>query len=698
MKRWVSPLLLLLLLSGLMVLRTGDFGVRLAMNDDIVPVSYAYYWEQPARFSRDILSTYARDYTLSSLSNWLPALLLRAIDLPPETSAWALLYLQNVLLGLAIWRYTRLVTRQAGLAWLAVLFAYAAQPWCWNLANYASKLFAPYPGQLALPILLFAACAVWEGRRGWAVGWLALGGLIHPSLTLYMLAIVGLYWLWPGRRDLRPLDWLIALAGVAAVCVAPAFYLRLTGGEAVSRAELMRVLLDNLHATPWRHGATFAASALSFAGGVVLGLAGLRSSNEGRLSIWLAATGVACVLFALVQAAGLLLASPLLLQLIPLRATLFLPVLALPFIVRYLAARATGRSFVARWAAVALLLLAAAFVYGLAWGPLAALILGEVAESRGASARPAWSRRLHLAGAAVMALWLVAGLLDSVWLGWPLPAVIGMLPTVAASTIEAPGVRLDSMALVVVIVAVMAAGVAWLVGQLAAVARSETGHSKEVVARSETGHSKEVVARSETGHSKEVVARSEAGRGEKGDNGPRMNADERGKGRKSARPRVYPRLIANAGLAVLVAVLFSVAVFKAWRMGAETRQPMAVALYQAQRWAREQTPETAGFIAFGLGTAWRPVSLRWTIDPQPVGWYLYAGGQATKAFDDAYLDFYGVGPDGDIAAAYRSLDEAGILRLAQRFGGDYIVRPVSEPLKFPEVYRNAGYVIYQLNR
>ena len=78
---------LLLVLSALMWLRTGDFAVRLAANDDIVPVSYAYYWEYPERFSRDILSTYARDYTLSTLSNWLPALLLRTVRLAPEISS-----------------------------------------------------------------------------------------------------------------------------------------------------------------------------------------------------------------------------------------------------------------------------------------------------------------------------------------------------------------------------------------------------------------------------------------------------------------------------------------------------------------------------------------------------------------------------------------------------------------------------------
>jgi hypothetical protein len=256
-----------------------------------------------------------------------------------------------------------------------------------------------------------------------------------------------------------------------------------------------------------------------------------------------------------------------------------------------------------------------------------------------------------------MALWLADALLDSVWAGWPLPAVVGMLPTVAASTVQLPGVRLSSMPLTVAIVAAAAAGGAYLLGQGATIGRVG---QRFVSAVSRYG---QLAARSETGPSR--------------------------------KDRPAPR---DAGMALLIAVLLSVAVFKAWRMGAETRQPMAVALYQAQRWAHEQTPETAGFIAFGLGSAWRPISVRWTIDPQPTGWYLYAGGKATKSFDDACLDFYGLGADGDVAAAYHSLDEAGILRLAQRFGGDYIVRPVSEPLKFPEAYRNAGYVIYRLTR
>ena len=641
MRAWFSTLALLCVLSALMLLRTGDFGVRLAANDDIVPVSYAYYWEHPERFGRDILSSYARDYTLSTLSNWLPALLLRTVRLAPEASSWALLYLQNVLLGLAVWRYTRLVTRREGVAWLAVFFAYAAQPWCWNLANYGSKLFAPYPGQLALPFLLFAACAVLERRPRWAVGWLAVGGLIHPSLTLYMLAIVGVYWLWAARRDLRRAGWqLAALTGVAILCVTPVFYVRFTGGEAVSSAELMQVLLGNLHAIPWRHGAIFGASALSFAGSVVLAFLGLRHGRDAVAEpfdsrAWVAAIGFVCVVFAAVLAVGVIFASPLILQLTPLRATLFWPMLTLPWMVGYLAERATSERFITRWSAVAILLLAAAFVYGLAWGPLAALALNDLAGSRWIGARRGWPRSLPWASAGLLALWLAAGLLASGWPGWPLPAMAGLLPTVAASTIQLPGVRLNSVPAAVVIVAGVAAGIAYALAYGAALAR--------------------------------VVQRIT---------------------RKPA-----PRQV---GLILLIALLLGVATFKAWRTGAETRQPLAQALYQAQWWAHEQTAETAGFIAFGLGSAWRPVSTRWTIDPRPTGWYLYAGGRATKAFDDAYRDFYGVGAEGDLAAAYHNLDEAGILRLAQRFGGDYVVRPVSAPLKLPEAYRNQGYVIYRL--
>jgi hypothetical protein len=637
----LSALFLLFLLSGLMALRTGDFSVRLASNDDIIPLSYAYYWEYPERFARDILSTYARDYTLSTLSNWLPALLLRAVRLAPETSSWALLYLQNALLGLAAWRYTWLATRRAGLAWLAVFFAYAAQPWCWNLANYGSKLFAPYPGQLALPFLLFAACAVLEGRSRRVIGWLALSGLIHPSLTLYMLAVVGVYWLWAGRHDLRRAGpRLIGLAGAASFCVAPAFYVRLTGGEAAPAAALMRLLQDNLHAIPWRHETLFGASALSFAGSVALALLGLRhyrcaATGPFDSRAWFAAVGLACALFAAALAAGLLLASPLILQLTPLRATLLWPLLTLPWALGYLAERATNERFVIRWSALAILLLAAAFVYGLAWGPLIVLALHDLADGRWLGARPGWSRRLRRASAGLLALWLGAGLAAMTLPSWPVPPVAGMLPTVVASTIQLPGVRLNSIPAAVVIVAGMAGGIACALAPGGGLARA----------------------------AQRVAC----------DRAPRQ-----------------------AGLILLVALLFGVATFKAWRAGAETRQPMARALYQAQLWARAQTPETAGFIAFGLGSAWRPISRRWTIDPRPTGWYLYAGGQATKAFDDAYLDFYGLGADGDVAAAYRSLDEAGILRLAQRFGGDYIVRPVEEPLKLPEVYRNEGYIIYRL--
>jgi hypothetical protein len=125
----------------------------------------------------------------------------------------------------------------------------------------------------------------------------------------------------------------------------------------------------------------------------------------------------------------------------------------------------------------------------------------------------------------------------------------------------------------------------------------------------------------------------------------------------------------------------SLTMLKAWRkIDVWTSQPPAIANYEAQLWARQNTSEDAVFIVYSR--SWRTISLRRTVHPRTSGLYIYSCSRLTKQFDDDILAFYSLETAYQEAsyselynlerAAYLNLKEADILRLARRLGGDYI--------------------------
>jgi hypothetical protein len=187
---------LILFLSVTSLMTIGDLRVRLAnSNQDDNPVFYTIFRENPARFAGDIAATYAPAFSLSSIQSWLPAVLFETFHLPPLIPVWITVFLQGSLLGLAMFRFTRLVTGRLDIAWVAVLFTYAAQTWGWNLANYGHPMTFPYAGSLCLSFLILAAADVLSGNTLRSGVLLVIAALIHPALTLLMLFIIAIYWL-----------------------------------------------------------------------------------------------------------------------------------------------------------------------------------------------------------------------------------------------------------------------------------------------------------------------------------------------------------------------------------------------------------------------------------------------------------------------------------------------------------------------
>ena len=63
------------------------------------------------------------------------------------------------------------------------------------MANYGNVMFIPYAGHLVMPFILFAFSDVIEEKNNRAMGWLFIGGLIHPTLVLFAIGMIGIYWI-----------------------------------------------------------------------------------------------------------------------------------------------------------------------------------------------------------------------------------------------------------------------------------------------------------------------------------------------------------------------------------------------------------------------------------------------------------------------------------------------------------------------
>ncbi len=609
--------LLLVFLAAIAVLTVGDFNVRMAnTHADEGPVLYAHYVNDPPRFEGDIMMIYGRVSVCATMMNWLPAMMYNFLNVPPEWPARVLTYLQVVLLGWALWRYTRQVTQRADVAWLTIAFAFAAEPWGWDLANAGLVFTKPYAASLAIPFIVLAATEIVADRPMRVLGWLVVAGLLHPSLTLLMVAMTGCVWLFAGNFE-RWRPRAVALAVPMLVCVLPSLLLQ-TGSDArLSSAEMMAGLRLNMHMLPWSYRPAWALGWPTFVGFVVLvGLALRRSETfSAATRRFFVGAAVGAAVLGGAHLLGLAAGVPKLLQMVPLRGTMLLVLFLLPAVMLYLANNLASTSWPVRWTAMALLLLHAVFGFGFHWLLVAVLAVGEFVEGRPNRwlSRATWP----VLAVALAAYWrLKQRVLFLFGAGADQAAVFAGLPGLGGH---------ERFAVLTVL------GAAGLIG-----------------------------------------------------------------------------LLVRAKPVMVSAVIAVVALAKAHHTGQAARAAgFERANYEAQLWARDHTPADAVFVVYDQ--PWRTVSLRRTLDAsRKSGRYIYSGSRRAKDLDDGLLAFYGL---SDVVGsmnvaemwkaqrrAYESLDEEGLLQLAGRFGGDYLVRPADKPLTFPVAYRNDELVIYQLSR
>jgi hypothetical protein len=233
----------------------GDFGVRLAntASDDGL-VGYAYFFKFPELFVQDARMLNMGPSMLSTMLNWLPAALFKYAGVPPEICFWLFTFLQNILLALAVYRLTIVMTQSRESAWIAAIFTLAFRPHWWNMGLFADVDWMPYGSWSALPFLVFAGSYALEQRLGWTAMTLLIGGLVHPILGLFAAAMIGAYWLLLALRErkIRVIIVPYAVLGVTTIAfLLPMVLAKLSIDETPS-AQILSMLLNNGHTIPWK--------------------------------------------------------------------------------------------------------------------------------------------------------------------------------------------------------------------------------------------------------------------------------------------------------------------------------------------------------------------------------------------------------------------------------------------------------------
>ena len=194
-----SILLAFLLLNSYLLI--GDSEIRLATSTgDESPINYAYYMKFPERFVNDVSMKHKYFTGISALQNWSTALLFTHLNFNPEILSILWVYTQNILLGFAIFKFAKNVTKSQEIAWLSVVFIMAFRPHWWNLMLHADLDFRATSQHLALPFLIYAASFLLEEKLYPTIICIAAGGLFHPTFSALMIPMAGIYWIFTSSK------------------------------------------------------------------------------------------------------------------------------------------------------------------------------------------------------------------------------------------------------------------------------------------------------------------------------------------------------------------------------------------------------------------------------------------------------------------------------------------------------------------
>jgi hypothetical protein len=333
---------LLVLASAATFLLVGDFNVRMAsIPGDDGPIAYTWYFLNPSSFRLDIfMQEWAQSAGVSML-NWLPALVVKHFGVGPEPIAEIFVYLQNVVLALAVFRLGFAVTSSRVVAWLSAIFVLGARPHWWNLAVYGDLDWMPYTGWMSLAFLTAATAYALESRWVASVVLVSIGSLIHPVLGLAAVFSLGAYYCWLAFQTARFRKVFLGaglFASVAAVSLAPALMVVSRITEAPS-PDVFHQIASGGHGEPWADlghwmGHIFIGNLIAVFSVILLGIVFFKEEpDSANVKPFFAIVTLIALSGCILHLTAYYLESPRLFRLLATRWTIYLMVIATPLAV-----------------------------------------------------------------------------------------------------------------------------------------------------------------------------------------------------------------------------------------------------------------------------------------------------------------------------------------------------------------------------
>jgi|GEM_PF-3759006 hypothetical protein len=353
----------------------ADFDVRLATaHADDSPLVYSHVFANPDSWKNDVVGTHGKWALWATAINWVPAILTQYIGVSARGICWGIVFLQNFLVLIAVFRLAFVCTRDRQASVLTSLFVFSAQLWGFNLANYAANMPLHWAigSFFSLPLVLLAMASFLRGGLLGSFLSFAIAGLIHPVMTLYGVLILGIFSLFEYPHESRRVFWVrvAVLFTIACICGGPQLLnlMTLDGAGGIEPADFIGAIETNIHIFPWRSAPlwarlwpNFLAYSLLAAITFIVGRSSLLKPYQ-RLLI---ATSLACVLMACAEFVGIGLEIPILLKLYPLRISMFLALVAAPMVVKWSLDCATSSNSALRWVPASMLALMAAYSQGI---------------------------------------------------------------------------------------------------------------------------------------------------------------------------------------------------------------------------------------------------------------------------------------------------------------------------------------------
>ncbi|MBK9281085.1 MAG: hypothetical protein IPM93_23245 [Candidatus Obscuribacter sp.] len=271
----LTVLLAISVLSTVILIR--DLPIRLCdiISDECL-VAHCKFFLNPQVFVQDVeFQSWAR-VALSSMLNWLPAVLCQVSGLEPEKLYMPALILQNSLIVTATYLLSRKITQGSSesrkVSLLAAAFTMLWHPQWWNSSLIYNLDWMPYSNWMALAFLLLSFVFTLEQRKWLANFLIVIGTLIHPILGCLASGLTSLHRIREATKERKKSVFLESAitTGITASLVFIPIHFSTVGLEFAPDTDRLSVLAINIHATPWGnhypYGISSFVASLIFAG------------------------------------------------------------------------------------------------------------------------------------------------------------------------------------------------------------------------------------------------------------------------------------------------------------------------------------------------------------------------------------------------------------------------------------------------